>query len=128
MKKTITTMLLALLLSVGAASALPTLNNPSVAVQSEPESSLVETIASKVVEASSLAIAAVYMSLLGFALTPALKGFYLLIQKALYTVSKARLARMATLAVSSAQIYQKRLVRLRRQYRNPIHGRLILPT
>ena len=128
MKSTITTMLLALLLSVGAASALPTLNNPSVAVQGEPESSLVETIASKVVEASSVAIAAVYMSLLGFALTPALKGFYLLIQKALYTVSKASLARVATLAVSRAQIYQKRLVRLRRQFRNPIHGRLILPT
>lgn len=128
MKKTITTMLLALLLSVGAASAIPTLNNPSVAVQGEPESSLVETIASKVVEASSVAIAAVYMSLLGLALTPALKGFYLLIEKALYTVSKARLARMATLALSRAQIYQKRLVRLRKQHRNPIHGRLILPT
>ncbi|MGN7442022.1 hypothetical protein [Pseudomonas lactis] len=128
MKKTITTMLLTLLLSVGAASALPTLNNPTVAVQGEPESSLVKTIAAKVVEASSVAIAAVYMSLLGFVLTPAMKGFYLLIQKALYTVSKARLARMATLAVSRAQIYQKRLVRLRKQHRNPIHGRLILPT
>ncbi|KOP59458.1 hypothetical protein OX90_11285 [Pseudomonas coronafaciens pv. porri] len=128
MKKTITTMLLGLLLSVGAASALPTLNNPSVAVKGEPESSLVETITSKVVEASSVAIAAVYMSLLGFVLTPALKGFYLLIQKAFYTWSKARLARMATLALSRAQIYLKRLVKLRKQHRNPIHGRLILPT
>lgn len=128
MKKTITTMLLALLLSVGTASALPAIGNPSVVLQGEPESSLVKTIASKVVEASSVAIAAVYMSLLGFVLTPALKGFYLLIQKALYTWSKARLARMGTLAVSRAQIYQKRLVRLRKQHRNPIHGRLILPT
>lgn len=128
MKKTISTLLFTLLLFVGVMSASPLLYKSSVAVQGEPESSLVETIAGKVVEASSVAIAAVYMSLLGFVLTPALKGFYLLIQKALYTVSKARLARMATLAVSRAQMYQKRLVKLRKQHRNPIHGRLILPT
>ena len=128
MKRTITTMLLTLLLSVGAVYASPTLNKPSVAVHGEPESSLVKTIAAKVVEASSVAIVAVYMSLLGFALTPALKGFYLFIKKALYTVSKARLAHMGTPAVNRAQIYQKGLVRLRKHYRNPIQGRLILPT
>lgn len=120
MKRTITTLLLSLLLCVGAVSASPMFDKSSVALQGEPESSLVETIAAKVVEASSVAIAAVYMSLLGFVLTPALK--------ALYTVSKARFARMTTLALSRGQIYQKRLVRLRKQHRNPIHGRLILPT